>query len=164
MHPSTAGLEVWFRPVCSHVLLIARLVILTLTNEKVASEQNRLFENSFPVWSTLWWGVRVHPPTVKLCLFSVFSTMGVTFTTWLLCVCVLLCFWWHSFQGPQIKRVLIHTCLLSTLWLLAVGPHSVSSLCSWFYTDCQSQSISLLMAALSDPETFLNVRRCRCCV
>lgn len=86
MHPSTAGLQVWFRPVCSHVLLITRLLILTLTNAKVTSEQNRLFENSFPVWSTLWWGVRVHPPPQLNCLFSVFSTMGVTFTTWLLCV------------------------------------------------------------------------------
>lgn len=162
MHPSTAGLQVWFRPVCSHVLLITRLLILTLTNAKVTSEQNRLFENSFPVWSTLWWGVRVHPPTVKLSIFCVFHHGGHVHH--LIIVCVLLCFWWHSFQGPQIKRVLIHTWLLSTLWLLAVGPYSVSSLCSWFYTDCQSQSISLLMAALSDPETLLNVRRCRCCV
>lgn len=164
MHPSTAGLEVWFRPVHSHVLLITRLLILTLTNAKVASEQNRLFENSFPVWSTLWWGVRVHPPPqLNSVYFLCFPPWGSRSPPDY-CVCVLLCFWWHSFQGPQIKHVLIHTCLLSTLWLLAVGPYSVSSLCSWFYTDCQSQSISLLMAALSDPETFLNVRRCRCCV
>lgn len=65
------------------------------------------------------------------------------------------------------KPVLIHTCLLSMLWLLAVGPYLVSFVlfvllhCSRFYTDYQSQSISLLMAALSDPETFLNVRRRR---
>lgn len=91
MHPSTVGLEVWFRPVRSHVLLITRLVILTLTNEKVTSEQNRLFENSFPVWSTLWWGVRVHPPQLNstLSIFCVFHHGGHVHH--LIIVCVSYC-------------------------------------------------------------------------